>query len=406
MDQEKVSAIVQGACSKAVTKGEREFYELAGKVLGGSEARRVKDVAYLKSQKRSIVIPTRSLKLFHRAVARLFYTTGVCKFNSAAIGSIKYRSRQDIVSDSYRRYVASECREDTKDLILIRMDIRKAFYNTPAYKVEEVLVSAIDTMLRDLVQMYSKPSNSMSSLPWTVRMPLAEFLAHDTKDSCYYRKALFLRNVLPALVDATTYKGRLPVGFSLSPLIFNLSIKSIDGRIAGAIRTMGDRNNGLLDLSYTHKSPNATPWQRPLTKVVIGGGMYYRYVDDLVIITPRANVGLVKIIRSIAWSEGLEMNERKTKVIPYASGWTALGMTLSDPLCKPSKRFLKKARGLWHRYQMHNDKKAYEILRGMIASCVPKGATNSSILDKLGIKLDIHGRKGKWDLVSKDDKTS
>jgi len=137
-------------------------------------------------------------------------------------------------------------------------------------------------------------------------------------------------------------------------------------------------------------------------------GSYHRYVDDIIIFTHRANKGIIKITHRILQSEGLKLNPRKTKVIPFSSGWSGLGMALSTPLVPPTKKFMKKARGLWHRWTTMKDKTAYEKLKGMIASAEHYPFENGVIAKKLGLRIarDPKNRnlrqRGPWELVPLD----
>jgi len=381
----RVSDRVTKALSQATHKRELHFYHLASRVLGGPETRRVAKTFYLKKQDRPIVAPTHELKQFHRAVASLLYKIGACKFKSCAIGSIKTRSRNSIPWDPYRRVFTAT---PDPDMVMLKLDLRRAFHSITADRVEAVFTDVLEKAIEPIRAIYQKN-----------RKDYREYLTSSNPGVRDYRQIIFLLDLLPEVLETCTHRGRLPVGYSLSPLIFNLAVTSIDARILGAIDAFSKKNYQALRQTEKITSGSEKWKSLPARNVNVSGGTYFRYVDDLIILTNKNNKTLLNVVRKIVWSEGLELNEGKTRVVPFESGWSALGMAISSELCPPTKRLMKKMRGLWHRYKTHNDTKSYEILRGIVSSISPLGRRNVEVLKKLGLAVNEHGRKGKWDLI-------
>lgn len=389
MDDDKLRLLTEEATSLATSTKEKEFYLAAYKLFRDGVERHIDGLVSLGTNSstsagktRLIVKPSPQLKAFHRAVLDLLTASGAfssCKF---AIGCVRKRGRKSLVSDNYRIAAANYLPPGSQDIVMIKMDIRNAFPSIASYRVKQAFQNFLENFLGSYTADLDGSPHRMN-LQYTGR----------SKSHARIRLWNYLSHFLDDLVEICTYKNRLAVGLPLSPALFDLCLERVDARIDRALQALTNQNKEVCQKVFTHSTPNFYK------------GRYYRYIDDMVIFTHRVNKDIVKITHRILQSEGLQLHPNKTKIVPYSSGWCALGLSLSNPAGRPSKKFMKKARGLWHRWKVRKDKKAYEILKGMIASAEPYPFYRGRVAAQLGLRIrrKLSGKpkfsKGEWDLV-------
>mgnify|MGYP003665539885 CR=1 FL=1 len=403
MVDDKLRTLTQEALHLATSSEEKDFYQRAYTLFSQGLERHIDKIVYLKKKgNRKVLAPSPTLKKFHRTVMQLLHNCGAYRFNESVIGSVKGRSRKNLLKDKYRRYASKILAdrfkpEDSKKIIMIKVDIRRAFESLAEYRVHGVLRDALELILLPLKQGPSGPERE-ALLAAGIIPVRGEVYNTNSKWDVKVRQCNYLYQLLDELVGICVYKSRLPIGLPLSPAIFNMALRTIDSRIERALAALAIKNSTVTSADHHGLDP------------YLASGSYYRYVDDIIIFTHRANKAIIKITHRILQSEGLKLNPRKTKVIPLSSGWSGLGMTVSAPLVPPTKKFMKKARGLWHRWATMKDEKAYEKLKGMIASAEHYPFENGAVAKKLGLRIarttvpkNRYSRhKGPWELVPLD----
>jgi hypothetical protein len=301
---------------------------------------------------RRLTIPSKTLKKFLRRFNRWLYSCGVCTFNVGVIGCVRYRRKEDIANSKLIRDGWLKYPSWIKDAIMVRMDIKEAFNSITAAVAGGVIMEAITTAHRRV----------SSALRRSVT-PQREMLL---------RQAEFFWKYRLELTGLLTANGCLPTGYPTSPTIFNLALKRFDYRMAGLCdKSLEWRRSEALKVGPHEHVVNApTP-------------AYFRYLDDIILIMHKVDVRIVDCVKSILNSEGFELNNSKTKVIPYGSGWSALGISLQNRMM-PNKKFRRKLRSMIHEYRKIKDreeprtKELKKKIEGMLAS-VPK----YSIRDRL-----------------------
>jgi len=399
MVDDKLNALTEEGLSLTTSSEEKDFYNLAYQLFSDGLERHIDGIFYLDKKgtrgRRCIVKPSPKLKKFHRSILRLLHNCGAYKFKNSVIGSVKFASRKTILTDHYRTICSQLVPEDCKDIVMIRMDIQDAFPSIMDYRVKSDLSEAFNLILTPCRQ---DKSNEFAGKQ--------ELFTGNSKREIKVRKCNYLYQLLDHLVGICVYKNRLPVGLPLSPALFNIALRTVDGRIEKALEHLGKTNKDLVNTRNLVCSRTSRVGLRRQAKMssnyTMASGSYYRYVDDLIIFTHKVNLPIIKMVHRILQSEGLLLNPKKTKVIPFSSGWSALGLVLNSTEGKPAKRFMKKARGLWHLWKTKRNDVAYQKLKGMIASAEHHPFDRGRIAKKLGLRIVRRGplrQKGEWDLI-------
>jgi len=217
-------------------------------------------------------------------------------------------------------------------MVLIKMDLKNAFGSVHS--------SSVASRLYDKLSRMSKSSASIGDAYTALEATRRGIVKH------------MLRNV-DTIAEALCYEHALPVGFPTSPLLFNLVMGQTDARILGLLRRLTETETELY--AFPGRSEPYLP-------------DYFRYVDDITVVCHREHGWVKNVIKRIVESEGFVVSKRKTRVMPFESGWSALGMAPGSSLFYAPKKLRRKMRHLAWRRDKLGDAKAEASLEGMIAS--------------------------------------
>lgn len=351
--REDIRQAVLVALKTTKERDETRFYVRAGHVLSKSQREHIKgDFCTGGKRSKRVLVPTEELKKFHRDIRKMINLIGrVFIRHNCSIGSEIGRSRHDISNHAGLRSILLLQPSVLNKYVMIKADIRRAFNSVPLYAVDEEIQRIIHTIID--VSMKDSPERRLG----TGGIARAA------------RQAVFLSNFRKELLDSVTYKGSMPIGYPLSSMIFNRVMYSVDRRMDKCLKEILTCERQQYQSSYQNSRLLA----------------HFRYVDDIIVISHREIAGkILSSIKAILESEGFSLSRKKTRVVPFSSGWSALGMILSDPLCRPSRKFRKKMRGISHKYKRTKDEKTHKALLGMMSSLTRKLGVRHEILRETG----------------------
>ena len=131
MVDDKLRTLTQEALHLATSSEEKDFYQRAYTLFSQGLERHIDKIVYLKKKgNRKVLAPSPTLKKFHRTVMQLLHNCGAYKFNESVIGSVKGRSRKNLLKDKYRKYTCEVLSdgfkpEESKKIVMIKVDIRR-----------------------------------------------------------------------------------------------------------------------------------------------------------------------------------------------------------------------------------------------------------------------------------------
>jgi RNA-directed DNA polymerase len=173
------------------------------------------------------------------------------------------------------------------------------------------------------------------------------------------------------------YKGGLPQGSPLSPLLLNIYLMDFDYTVSALI------NNKLVDDHSFERGDNI---------------VYTRYADDIVISSDVRNLAkkAIPIVRAAAKQVGMRVNSKKTKIMTIGTGMFITGANIVNSVSHTSisRRSRNRIRAaIYQASQMPNEsserEKARKSICGRIAHVMELDRLHGDTLYQYAVKMRV-----------------